>query len=89
MEIVTPPKTIEEVGIHIGYMGRDISDMKKAIDHLANGFATKEELSDLTKRVAKLENRSGLKETLQWVALACTTIISIVSLYALFTKGAI
>ena len=53
------PTTIKEVGIHIGYMRTDISEMKKLIETLPNGFASKDDFIGLDKRVTSLEKAKG------------------------------
>lgn len=53
------PSTIKEVGIHIGYMRADISEMKKLIETLPNGFASKDDVLSLDKRITVLEKARG------------------------------
>ena len=53
------PSTIKEVGIHLAYLRKDMSDMKKLIEELPNGFATKENLLGLENRVRVLEDEHG------------------------------
>lgn len=78
---IEPPTTIKEVGIHIGYMREDMNELKEMVKQLPNGFASKVDLTALEVRVTKLEKRNDLKNTLQWVALVVTTIISILAAY--------
>ncbi len=80
------PSTIKEVGIHIGYMRNDISELKKIMETMPNGFATKDELMQLDKRVVTLESKNNLKNTLLWVGLVASAIINIVVVYQLFTE---
>ena len=54
-EHVEAPQTIKEVGIHIGYMRQDIADMKKLIETLPSGFASKDDIIILDKRITVLE----------------------------------
>lgn len=54
-EHVEAPQTIKEVGIHIGYMRQDIADVKKLMETLPNGFASKEDVVSLDKRITVLE----------------------------------
>lgn len=78
------PTTIKEVGIHVGYMRDDIKELKDTVKGLAVGFVSVKDFTELQDRVTKVENNQGLKNTLQWIALAVTTIISIIALYNLF-----
>lgn len=67
------PSTIKEVGIHLAYMRQDMIEMKKLIQTLPNGFASKEELLSLENRIRKLEdNHDSL-----WVRLGIPTISAI------------
>jgi hypothetical protein len=84
-EHVEPPSTIKEVGIHIGYMREDISELKKLLETMPGAFATKDDLAGLTARVIILEKRNGAKNTLLWVGLVASAIINIVVIYQLFT----
>ena len=79
------PTTIKEVGIHIGYMRHDISELKQLMQSLPNGFATKDDLNKVDMRVIALEKRNGVKGTLLWVGLVASAIINIVIIYRLFT----
>lgn len=83
---IEPPKTVKEVGIHMGYMRDDIRDVKKLIRDLSNGFATKEDHARLEARVDVLEKRNGFKQTLLWVGLVASAIINIIVIYNLFSK---
>lgn len=53
------PSTIKEVGIHLSYMRKDITELMQMVKELPNGFATKEELLGLENRVKKLEDDHG------------------------------
>jgi hypothetical protein len=53
------PSTIKEVGIHIAYMRRDISNLTQMVQELPNGFATKEELLGAINRIKALEDEHG------------------------------
>lgn len=54
-----PPSTIKEVGIHIGYMRQDISDLTDLVREQSKNYATKSDLeavrNDFEKRVSRLE----------------------------------
>lgn len=77
-EHIESPTTIKEVGIHVGYMREDISELKELIKEMPNTFATKSEVTDLRLRVIKLEAKNGIKTTLLWVGLVASAIINIV-----------
>lgn len=79
------PSTIKEVGIHIGYMRQDITEMKKILETLPSAYVTKESHAELEVRVAALETKNTLKNTLLWVGLVASAIINIVVIYQLFT----
>lgn len=81
-----PPTTIKEVGIHIGYMRDDLRELKNIVKSLPTAFVSLKEHQELVDRVSVLERRQGLKNTIQWVALAATTIISILALYDIWGK---
>ena len=80
------PTTIKEVGIHIGYMRADIKELKDIMAELPNGFATIQSQSALEARVAKLESKDNIKNTLLWVGLVASAIINIVALYDKFAQ---
>lgn len=84
-EEISPPTTIKEVGIHVGYMRDDIRELKDIVKSLPTAFVSIKDHQEIVDRVGVLERKSGLKNTLQWVALAATTIISIISVYIIFT----
>ena len=50
-----PPATIKEVGIHIEYMRKDIAEVKTLVERMPNGFATKEDVQVVDKRITALE----------------------------------
>lgn len=80
------PTTIKEVGIHVGYMRDDLKELKDIIKTLPSSFVSVKDHAELEKRVAKIESKNGLKNAIQWTALAVTTIISIISLYNLWNQ---
>jgi len=41
-----PPKTVKEVGIHLIYMSKDVSEIKKQLTEMSGHFVTKQELLD-------------------------------------------
>lgn len=87
MTKLQPPKTIQEVGIHLQYMAEQLQAMSDKLNELTNSFAEKEEMAKLEVRVEKLESKNGLKQTLLWVGLVASAIINIVVIYQLFTGG--
>lgn len=48
-----PPKTVKEVGIHLIYLSKDVSDIKKQLSEMSGHFVTKQELIDAiqTRRI--------------------------------------
>jgi len=58
-EHVEAPTTIKEVGIHIGYMRQDIADLTALVKDMPSGFATKQDVLDIDKRVSVLEKARG------------------------------
>lgn len=79
------PTTVKEVGIHLAYMSQDISELKHLMEEMPKGFTPLTDHSELKDRVAKLENRQDIKNTLLWVGLVASAIINIVALYDKFT----
>lgn len=80
-----PPKTVKELGIHLGYMResqdsmqQDIKDMKMALDQYISLGATKLELKDLEKRVRVLELTDGSKK--YWTRLEGRAVLAFLSL---------
>lgn len=74
---VEPPQTIKEVGIHIGYMRQDITDMKKLMESLPNGFASKEEVASLDKRISAVEKTLNKN----WIKMTGSGIVGALLLY--------
>ena len=52
---IKPPKTIEEVGIHIEYLREDISELKELLTAQALNSATKADVAAHEVRISKLE----------------------------------
>lgn len=89
-----PPTTIEEIGIHLFYMGQKIIDLDNTLKDNTKNYASKTELEvlsddlDATKRrVSKIETKNIVKDTLLWVGLVASAVINIVFVYNLFTGG--
>jgi len=80
------PTTIKEVGIHIGYMRDDLRELKEIVKSLPTAFVSIKDHQEVVDRVGVLERKGGLRNTLQWVALATTTIISVLALYDIWGK---
>lgn len=61
------PTTVKEVGIHIGYMSRSITELKSMVENLSHNFASKEEVKGLQASAElvhkELEDRIVLLET--------------------------
>jgi hypothetical protein len=79
-----PPTTIREIGIHLAYQSTTLKEIQETLKVLPNGFATKEELLKVEKRVNVLEKKQTLKNTLLWVGLVASAIINIVMVYETF-----
>lgn len=64
-----PPKTVREMGIHMSYLQRDVSDIKDTLQKLLDGAVTRAEFADhlewgklLEKRLELLEDKRKLDE---------------------------
>lgn len=42
-----PPRSVNEIGIHIGYIREDLAEMKKTLESSMHNFASKEEVHTL------------------------------------------
>lgn len=71
------PTTIKEVGIHIGYMRKDIADLTLLVKDMPNGFATKGDLLEIHKRVLALEKARGKN----WLFNTASAIIGALMLF--------
>lgn len=69
------PTTIKEVGIHIGYMREDLTDLKKVVESFTESAATKAELAALNKRVDSLERKRWIQNTLSAILGAVLAIL--------------
>lgn len=83
----TPPKTIEEVGIHLFYLAKSVGDLDASVKEQAKNYATKDVTDDHEKRIGKLETKNIIKDTLLWVGLVASVITNIVLIYNLFGGG--
>ena len=79
------PTTVKEIGIHLVYMSKELKELKDALNaqHALN--ATKEELSELEKRVVRIETRNNFKATLMWVGLVASLLINLFALFQQLT----
>lgn len=86
---IKPPKTIEEVGIHLVYMSQKIGELNSTILKQSATHATKEEVDefkiDVNARLKVLETKNTIKDTLLWFGLVASAVINIVFIYQLFT----
>lgn len=64
-----PPKTVSEIGIHIGYMSEDLKEIKEALSNQPN----RKEFEVLEGRVTKLE--SALNVVKNRIITAAITIL--------------
>lgn len=83
----TPPKTIEEVGIHLFYLARSVGELESSLKESSKNYATKSTTDDHEKRIAKLETKNIIKDTLLWVGLVASAIINIILVYNTFGGG--
>ena len=51
-----PPKTIEEVGIHLFYMAQNMKDLDQTVKDSSKNYATKATTDDHEKRISLGEN---------------------------------
>lgn len=77
-----PPTTIKEVGIHIGYMSKDIAELKVLIARNIQDSATKDELHRVDERVTTLEKRDDTSK--YYTRLEGRAVSAILSLAVLF-----
>lgn len=85
-----PPKTIEEVGIHIGYMSDSLTEIKQIL----KDSPTKKEFNDLTERVKELErdvennyvSRNMFKIALGTVTVSMSIIIGLLTIWGYISK---
>jgi hypothetical protein len=82
-----PPKTIEEVGIHLFYLTRSVSDLDSSVKEQSKHYAPTSVTDDHEKRIGKLETKNVIKDTLLWVGLVASAIINIVLVYQQFGGG--
>lgn len=68
------PSTIKEVGIHLAYMRKDMSELIRKVEELPNGFVKNEALLRLESRVEMLENIKGS----WWTRFGIPTVWSVV-----------
>lgn len=83
----TPPKTIEEVGIHLFYLAKSVGDLDASVKEQSKHYATTATTDDHEKRIQKLETKNIVKDTLLWVGLVASAIINIILVYNTFNGG--
>lgn len=83
----SPPKTIEEVGIHLFYMAKAMQDLDQTVKDSSNNYATKATTDDHEKRLKKLEVKNIVKDTLLWIGLVASALINVIFVYNLFSGG--
>jgi len=59
-----PPKTVKEVGIHLIYLSKDVSEIKKQLTEMSGHFVTKQELIDAiqTRRIEQKQICDNVQE---------------------------
>lgn len=95
MENLQPPKTIEEVGIHLVYLSKAMSEMSTKLDSYGSNFVPnniflvyQESMND---RVKKLEGAADATERFQqkWSGRVWGINTTIVAIFSLLTLLAI
>lgn len=84
-----PPTTVKEVGIHMGYLREDISDLKDLLESHIELAATKADLVALSVRVNKLEILVDKVKNRIISAAITVFVLMVLALYGLdkFFKG--
>lgn len=70
-----PPTTIREVGIHVGYLRDDITDIKITLKELAEGAVTRNEFDALSEKVKTNEEKMVTKNEFRLVTSVITFIL--------------
>lgn len=78
-----PPQNVKEVGIHIGYLREDISDVKALLEHHISLAATKTEVAAHDVRISKLEEIIEKVETRIVGAAITILVLMILAMYGL------
>lgn len=88
-----PPETIKEVGIHIGYMSRHITELKNLIEDQNKSYATKTELLDFERRNDdRIVNvKAEIKSLQEWNIWAQRIVLGavLIAVMGLVIKGVI
>lgn len=78
-----PPTSVKEVGIHIGYLRQEISDMKTLLEHHIALAATKADIESHETRISKLEEVIEKVKTRIVGAAVTILVLMVLSLYGL------
>ena len=84
-----PPQNVKEVGIHIGYLREDISDVKVLLENHIALAATKADIADHDTRISKLEEIVERVRTRIVGAAITIFVLMVLAMYGLdkFFKG--
>lgn len=78
-----PPQNVKEVGIHIGYLREDISDVKALLEHHIALAATKADIEGHEVRISKLEEIIEKVETRIVGAAITILVLMVLAMYGL------
>lgn len=78
-----PPQNVKEVGIHIGYLREDISDVKALLENHIALAATKTEVAAHDVRISKLEEIIEKVETRIIRAAITILVVMVLAMYGL------
>ena len=78
-----PPQNVKEVGIHIGYLREDISDVKALLENHIALAATKSEVAAHDVRISKLEEIIEKVETRIVGAAITILVLMVLAMYGL------
>jgi hypothetical protein len=67
-----PPKTVKEVGIHLGYMKGDITEIKELLKDMKDGYVPRHEYTtfkdEVNVKFQEMKRRTWVQNTLSAVA---------------------
>lgn len=75
-----PPKTVKEVGIHIGYMKEDMNEIKSLLKDMKDGFVPRHEFTtfrdETVAKFQEMKRRTWVQNTLSAVAGVVLTLLT-------------
>lgn len=63
-----------------------VNRIDRKLDELGSSYASTQEVKELTDRVAKLENRRLVKDTVIWLGLVASVLLNLFALYSVMNK---